>query len=151
MNKFIVSVIAAASILAVVAPVHAAGSLTPQFDVNINLTTACKMSTAPTPVVFSYTAFGAAASSSGGGFGVQCTNNLSYTLALDATAVTDNAVNLDYTLALSATGGTGSGAAQGYTITGGMIAGQAGSCAASAASCTNAASTNKTRTLTVGY
>ena len=150
MKKFLVSIIAAASIVGISAPATA-GSLTPQFNVDINLTTACKMSTAPTAVVFSYTAFGAAASSTGGGFGVQCTNNLTYTLALDATAVTDNAVNLDYTLALSAAGGTGSGAAQAYTIAGGMIAGQAGSCAASGASCTNGASTNKTRTLTVGY
>lgn len=150
MKKFLVSVIAAASVFAIVAPAHAV-DLTPTFDVNITLNTACKMSTAPTPVVFTYTAFGAAATSTGGGFGVQCTKNLTYTMALDAISVTDDVTDLAYTLALSAAGGTGSGLAQPYTIAGGMVAGQAGTCAASAASCTNALATNKTRTLTVSY
>ena len=150
MKKFLVSCIAAASIVGVAAPATA-GTLTPTFDVNINLTTACQMSAAPTPVAFTYTALGAAAVSTGGAFGVQCTKNLTYTLVLDATAVTDNATDLAYTLALSAAGGTGSGLAQPYTIAGGMIAGQAGTCAASAASCNNTAATNKTRTLTVTY
>lgn len=150
MKKFLVSVIAAASVFAVVSPAQAV-DLTPTFDVNITLNTACKMSTAPTAVVFSYTAFGAAATSSGGGFGVQCTKNLTYTIGLDSTSVTDNATDLAYTLTLSATAGTGDGTAKAYTIAGNMPAGQAGTCAASAASCDNTSATNKTRTLTVTY
>jgi spore coat protein U-like protein len=150
MKKFLVSVIAATSAFAMVAPAHAV-DLTPQFDVNITLNTGCKMSTAPTAVVFTYTALGAAATSTGGGFGVQCTKNLTYTMALDLTSQTDNATDLAYTLALSAAGGTGNGAAQPYTISGNMAAGQAGTCGASVASCNNIASTNKTRTLTVSY
>lgn len=149
MKKFLVSVIAAASVFAVVAPAHA--DLTPQFDVNITLNTGCKMATAPTPVVFTYTAFGAAATSTGGGFGIQCTNNLTYTLALDSTTVTDAAVALTYTLALSAAGGTGDGTAKLYTIAGNMAADQAGSCGSSIGSCDNTGSANKTRTLTVHY
>lgn len=149
MKKFIVSVIAAASVLAVVAPVHAAGSVPSNFDVNITLTSACQMTTSPSNVVFTYTSLGAAAVSTGGGFGVQCTNTLPYTLALDATSVTDGVVNLTYSLALSAATATGSGLAQSYTITGGITAGQAGTCAL--ATCNNTASLNKTRTLTVAY
>lgn len=150
MKNFFTSIIAAAAAFVIASPAHAA-SLTPTFDVDITLNTACIISTAPSNVVFTYTAFGAAATSTGGGFGVTCTKNLTYTLALDSTAVTDQATNLAYTLALSSAAATGSGAAQAFTIAGSIAAGQAGECAASAASCTNATSTNKTRTLTVTY
>ena len=149
MKKFLVSVIAAASVFAVVVPVHAASSLPSNFDVNITLTSACQMTTSPSNVLFTYTSLGAAAASTGGGFGVQCTNSLPYTLALDATSVTDAAVNLTYTLALSATSATGNGSAQSYTITGGITAGQVGTC--TGATCNNSTSGNKTRTLTIGY
>jgi spore coat protein U-like protein len=149
MKKFLVSVIAAASVLAVVAPVQAANSVPANFDVNITLTSACQITTPPSNVAFTYTSLGAAAASSGGGFSVQCSNSLPYTLGLDATTVTDAAVNLTYTLALSATSATGSGVAQPYTITGGITAGQAGNC--TLATCNNSTSLNKTRTLTIGY
>lgn len=151
MKNFLVSVIAAASVFAMVAPAQAV-DLTPQFDVNITLNTACKMSTTPTAVSFTYTAMGSAATSSGGGFGVQCTKNLTYTLALDnAGSYVDQATDLAYTLTLSSAAATGTGAAQAYTIAGAMAANQAGTCAVSGASCDNSASTNKTRTLTVSY
>lgn len=151
MKNFLVSVIAAASVFAMVAPAQAV-DLTPQFDVNITLNTACKMSTSPTAVSFTYTALGAAATSTGGGFGVQCTKNLTYTLALDnGGSYVDQATDLAYTLALSAAAGTGNGAAQLFTIAGNMSGGQAGTCASSGASCDNSASSNKKRTLTVSY
>ena len=153
MKKFLLSVIAAASAIGFLAPAQAATD-TANFDVNITLNTACKITTAPTAVDFAYTAFQAAASAltTNGSYGVTCTKNLNYTMALDAAgSYTDQATNLNYTLALSAAGAAGSGAAQTYSITGNMPANQAGSCAASAASCTNGLSTNKTRTLTVGY
>ena len=61
-------------------------------------------------VVFNYTSFQtAAATSTGGGFNVRCTNSLPYTLALNNSGVTDDAVNLAYTLSLSAASGTGNG------------------------------------------
>lgn len=151
MKKFLASIVAAAAVLSI-APAATAASLTPTFDVDITLNTACQMSTSPANVVFSYTAFETGpVSSTGGGFGVQCTNNLTYTLALDSTSVTDTATNLAYTLSLTAAGGTGNGAAQSYTVNGSMAGGQAGSCAASGASCTNAGGAGKTRTLTVAY
>lgn len=119
------------------------------FNVNITLTSVCTLSTI-TDVAFAYTSFQAAASTgTGGGYSVTCTNTLPYTMALDATNTTDAAVNLSYVLALSAASGTGNGAAQAFTVNGTMAANQSGNCAT--ATCTNAASANKGRTLTVTY
>jgi hypothetical protein len=126
-----------------------AGTAAGNFNVNITLTSVCQL-TGPADLNFLYTSFQAAASSAtGGAFSVRCTNNLPYTMALDQTTVTDDAVSLAYSLGLSAAGGTGSGAAQPYSVTGNMASGQAGNCAT--ASCTNAAATNKQRTLTISY
>ena len=132
-------------------PVQAA-TATGQFDVTINLTSACKY-VKTSDVVFDYTSFqtGAQAQTTSGAFTVQCTKTLPYTLALDSTAVTDDAVDLAYTLALSAAGGTGNGNAQAYTVTGSIAAGQAGKCATAGGACSNSAATNKTRTLTITY
>ncbi len=119
------------------------------FNVNITLTSVCQV-TSTADINFTYSSFQVGASAgTGGAFSVQCTNSLPYTIALDQTSVTDDAVNLAYTLGLSAAGGTGNGAAQAYSVTGSMAAAQAGTCAT--ASCTNAAATNKQRTLTITY
>ena len=138
-----------------------AGSTSGQFNVSITLTSACTLG-AVTPVAFAYTSLqGSAATATGGGFSVTCTNSLPYTFGLQAgsgaatppgastVSVTDNAVNLGYNLGLSAAGGTGNGSAQSYSVTGTMAASQAGTCAT--ASCTNGAATNKTQTLIVNY
>jgi hypothetical protein len=129
-----------------------AATATGQFDVTINLTSACKY-VKTSDVVFNYTSFqvAAQAQTTAGGFTIQCTKTLPYTLALDSTSVTDDAVDLAYTLALSAAGGTGNGATQAYSVTGSMIAGQAGKCATAGGACSNTAATNKTRTLTITY
>ena len=138
-----------------------AGSTSGQFNVSITLTSACTLG-AVTPVAFAYTSLqGSAATATGGGFSVTCTNSLPYTFGLQAgsgaatppgaatISVTDNAVNLGYSLGLSAAGGTGNGSSQSYSVTGSMVSGQAGTCAT--ASCTNGAATNKTQTLIVNY
>ena len=118
------------------------------FDVDINLTSACQLSTI-TNVTFAYTSFQVgAATSAGGAYTVTCTTNLPYTMALDQTNILDDALQLNYTLAVPA-GGTGNGAAQAYSVTGNMPGNQGGDCAA--ATCNNAAATNNTRTLTVTY
>jgi hypothetical protein len=137
-------------------PAHAA-TAAGTFDVVINLTSKCEINSTNAStgavinnVVFNYTSFQTtAATSTGGGFNVRCTNSLPYTLALSNTGVTDDAVNLAYTLALSATSGTGNGSDQAFTVNGTMAAGQAGTCAN--ATCTNTAATNKTKTLTITY
>jgi len=138
-----------------------AGSTSGTFNVNVTLTSACTLS-AVNNLAFTYTSLqGGVSNATGGGFSVSCTTSLPYTFGLQAGSgaatppgaatilVTDNAVNLDYSLALSAAGGTGNGVAQNYSVTGSMAASQAGTCAA--ASCTNAAATNKTHTLIVNY
>jgi hypothetical protein len=132
------------------APVQAATS-TGTFNVNINLTSACVYAKTA-DVAFAYTSFqGSAATATAGGFTLQCTNTLPYTLALDATSITDTQTNLAYTVALSAASGVGSGVAQTYSVTGSMASGQAGTCAAAGGACTNGTSANKVRTLTITY
>lgn len=119
------------------------------FNVTTRLLDACSLRTPPTNMTINYTSFDTTAGTGTDNFAVRCTNSTPYTLALDQTSVTDNALNLVYTLALSANSGTGSGVDQSYTITGTMAAGQVGTCAS--ANCNNNAATNKNRTLTVSY
>eukprot|EP01092_Planopodium_desertum_P013623 TRINITY_DN66563_c0_g1_i1.p2 TRINITY_DN66563_c0_g1~~TRINITY_DN66563_c0_g1_i1.p2 ORF type:complete len:147 (+),score=44.48 TRINITY_DN66563_c0_g1_i1:27-467(+) len=127
---------------------HAA-TATGNFDVTINLTSACLISSAPT-AAFTYTSFQGTAATFASSFNVKCTNTLPITsVTLDSTAVTDNATNLAYTLALGAAPAAGTGVDQSINITGSMAANQAGTCAT--ATCTNAAATNKQRTLTITY
>lgn len=141
--------LAAALALAGLAATANAATTTGNFTVNITLNSACALSTVA-DVNFSYTSFQAGpATATGGGFNIQCTNMLPYTMAISGAAVTDDAVNLAYTLTLSAPGGTGNGGVQTYTVNGTMAGGQGGNCAA--ATCTNGAATNKTKTLTITY
>src|SRR6478672_9639375 len=99
-----------------------AAQATKTFDVNINLTTGCVITVAPTAVQFTYTAFGSAAGlDANGAFKVQCTDGLAYTVARDNSgSYTDNATNLAYTLSLDNPGATGNGAEQAYVISGNM-------------------------------
>lgn len=129
---------------------QAQGSTNGNFNVVINLTPACSLSAIP-DMTFTYTSFQAGISTATpSNYTVTCTDGLPYTMALDALTTTDDAVNLQYTLALSAAGGTGNGAAQGFQVTGSMPASQGGTCA-NPAGCTNAAATNRQRTLTVSW
>lgn len=119
------------------------------FGVSVITTNSCQISVTPGPVTFNYTSFQPAPALASNSFGIRCTTGLPYTMSLDATSLTDNAVNLSYTLAVSQASATGNGATQTFSVNGTMAAGQSGTCAV--ASCTNAAATNKTRTLTVTY
>jgi hypothetical protein len=127
-----------------------AATATGTFNVAINLTSACAVNTAATAATFNYTSLQAAASTFSTTFSVQCTNTLPIvSVALDSAAVTDGATNLAYTLALVGVPATATGVAQSVTVNGTMAANQAGTCAT--ATCTNAASANKTRTVTLTY
>lgn len=122
---------------------------TSNFDVTINLTSACTIVSAPT-AAFTYTSFQGTAATFSSSFNVKCTNTLPITsIALDSTSLTDAATNLAYTLALSGAPTVGTGINQSVSINGSMASGQAGTCAT--ATCTNAASANKTRTITITY
>jgi len=146
MKKILLPLLAATSILSA-ATAHAVTTPPTGFNVTVNLTSVCSVTSGPTPVAFNYTSLGGAATptAGSGAFQVTCTNNLPYTFALDATSGTFTTVGLNYTLGLSVAGGTGSGLAQSYTVTGGIAGGQSGNCAAATCSDTSA------RTLTISY
>jgi spore coat protein U-like protein len=140
-----------------------AATTTSNFNVDITLTSACAITVAPGAVTFTYISMqGAAAAAVGTSFDVTCTNGLPYTAMINDSSgtgagpgvygITDAATNLSYTLDLNGGGdlaGVGSGAAQTINIGGTMAANQAGTCGAG--SCTNAASANRTQTLTISY
>jgi spore coat protein U-like protein len=162
MKKLAVSTIVAATMFAATSGAQAAGSATANFNVNINLTPACGISTAAGSVDFTYSGMQTSpATVTGTTIGIKCTTNLPYSVSL-ATApgygygpITDQATGLDYTLTLNGTGAdltgqTGNGAEQVVNIDGAMAADQAGSCP-TAAACSNASSTNRQQTLTLSY
>lgn len=125
------------------------GSASTPFTVTITSIANCAI-LAPTNLVFNYTSFQGAPATPSVNFTVNCTTGVPYTLALDSVGpITDDAVNLTYTLGLSAPSGTGAGVDQTYQVNGSMAGGQSGTCAS--AFCTNAAATNKTRTITITY
>jgi hypothetical protein len=148
--------VAALGLIAIFSAPAQAANDSASVTVTINLTSKCVFGTVA-PVVFAYTSFQAAlATASGGTFNMKCTNTMPYKMGFTnaptpavSDAVTDDAVNLAYTLGLSATTGTGSGVDQAYSVSGSMALGQAGTCLTAA--CTNAAATNKVRTLYVVY
>lgn len=147
-----------ALLLAAAMPARAV-TATNTFNVSITLNSACQVVTVPT-IAFTYTSFQTAPATSSSTFDVKCTSTKSITsILLDngsgglatglAQSYTDSATGLTYTLTLSGVPTAGSGAAQTVNISGSMAAGQSGTC--NAASCTNAASTNATRTITITY
>lgn len=123
----------------------------------------CAISTAPGALSFAYSSLQGTPAAASTSFAVTCTNLVPYTVSLDAYAVTDSAVNLSYTLNLGQTilpagaayaaGGPlsaiANGLAQTISIDGTMVAGQSGTCPT--ATCTNTASANNIRTLTITY
>lgn len=149
MKKFAASAIAATALIAAAMPAQAA-SVVSNFNVDITLTSACAVST-PTNLTFAYTALQAANATATSPFSVTCVTGLPYTVGVSGANVTDSAVGLAYSLIVAAPvgGGTGTGAAQGYSIDGTIAGGQAGTCVT--ATCTNAASINNVKTLTVSY
>ena len=152
-----IALVAALALAAVLtAPAHSATVSNP-FNVAINLTSVCRLSTI-TDVAFTYTAFQTTAqASTGGAFTLQCTNGVSHTMGLvlgttgvgsTSVTTTDNAVTLAYTLTtppVLAANGT----ARPYTIGGSMNADQAGTCATT--TCTNGPASNKGYTLIITY
>lgn len=131
-----------------------ATDVTGNFNVRVNLTPVCQLttntngtSTGTTDLIFNYTSFGAALTPSSS-FIVKCTSGLTYSLNLDGTNFggTTTTLGLAYTLALATPASAGTGADQTYTINGSMAAGQAGTCA-TPGGCTNTAA----RTITLAY
>lgn len=140
-----------AALLAVLGSVAAqAGTASNTFNVDINLTSACKIATVPV-IAFNYASFQTTAVVVNSSFNIQCTNTLPITsVTVDGTgSYLDADTGLSYTLMLSGIPSAGTGVAQAVSVQGTMGAGQAGTCAT--ATCSNAAHTNALRTLTIAY
>lgn len=167
MKRIISLAVAAFATLLTVIPVAQATALGPtNFNVKVNLTAICTVSTAPVDVNFGvYTAFtGAATPAPTTTMGITCTRNLAApTYAFDAALGGVNGViaGLNYTLSAAQSGIVAGVAATSapilgtadvrtITITGGMAAAQAGDCATANAS-TCAGVQTQVRTLTVTY
>jgi spore coat protein U-like protein len=118
------------------------GSAIGTFPISVYSPASCTVTNPPGTITFNYTAFGPAVNASTP-FGVTCTNQLPYTMALDATA--DVVLGLQYTLSFSTASAVGTGVQQNHSINGVMPAGQAGTCAG--ANCSG----NQVRTLTITY
>jgi hypothetical protein len=149
MKRLLISAITIIAALASMIPSAQAATNTGTFNVNIALTSGCAVDTTATAANFTYTGLQVGAATFSTSFNLQCTSGLPITsVALDSLALTDAATNLAYTLALGATPAS-NGSANAVTVTGNMPGNQAGTCAG--ASCTNALSANRTRTVTVTY
>lgn len=131
--------------------VQAQSPATGNFNVVINLTPGCQIAVIP-DINLNYTSFQPGPSTASTTANVSCTTNLPYSLSLDTVAVLDDAVNLNYTMDIP--GGTGpfngTGAVVGHQIDATILANQAGTCA-NPAGCSNAAASNRQRTLTVSW
>src|SRR5205823_4757205 len=85
MRSLLLKMTAASLITASVPAAQAATAGPASFNVTVNLTSACQITAGPADVAFTYTSFqGGAATATGGGFSVKCTNTLPYTMALDS-------------------------------------------------------------------
>lgn len=124
---------------------HAA-SVNGGFNVEITLTSACEITTAPGQITIGYTSFQGTNATGNTTFGVRCTTALPYTISLGSASGTDNAgfgpqtaganTSLNYSLAVDGGGRTGTGlTAITHTITGTVASGQSGSCVT--ATCTD--------------
>jgi hypothetical protein len=140
MNKQL-KLLAAAAALAL-APTANAVDITGNFNVTVTLTPVCAITAGPANVTFTYTSFQAGvANSAGGGFSVACTQNLSYSMTLDAPP-TGLVGGLAYNIAAPAGSFSGTGVAVNHTISGTIAGGQGGDATAP---------TTEARVLTVTY
>jgi opacity protein-like surface antigen len=166
MKRFLIAAVAAASMAAALIPAAHATDVTSSFDVKVALTAICTAANSGTQVLDfgTYTAFGSATNSAPTvDLTFTCTRGLTPpTFSFDAAKGGANGVlaGLNYTLgaANGANQTTGTAATPGVagtadvrkvTVTGGMVAGQPGTCAATAAGCSGAVT--DTRVLTITY
>ena len=150
MKKIAVSAITAAAMFAAISPAAQAANVSSNFNVIINLTPSCTISTAPGNITINYTDGGPAVNSSTT-MGVTCTNGAPYVLSLDGLSgagtysFTDADTGLPYTMSFTGagTGGadtgtlSGTGAEVAATIGANIIATQYGTCLGGVCNSTN--------------
>lgn len=162
MKQLFIRVIAIAFAGLMTLPMYAvAGTATGTVTININLTSACVLSSIPA-VTVNYTAGQATAATGSSAFTVQCTQNLPYYLSIGTVTAnqntglvsgTDTTTNLNYSAAIqnggttlaNTPGQTGTGSTQSYTVLATVAANQFGKCA------TGSCSGSSTQTITVSY
>jgi Spore Coat Protein U domain len=143
MNKF--SKIAAAAMFGFAAMGANAAVATGTFDVIINLTPTCSVSTG-TNVTLNYTSFQAAPATGSSTLNIKCTNTLPYTAVLSGTTtINDVAFTVTPAAALPT---AGTGADQAVVLNVSAAGGQSGTCALAAP---GVCSGTATQTLTVTY
>ena len=107
------------------------------FGLSTSVNAVCEISTI-NDLAFAYTSFGGAATATGGGFTVRCTNTLPFKVGFTNVAspattksvsASANSLGLAYNLGLDLSAGlTGTGVVKNYSVTGTMVGGQAGTC-----------------------
>ncbi|MEP7155870.1 MAG: hypothetical protein ABI905_08855 [Betaproteobacteria bacterium] len=113
------------------------------FTITVKVVENCVISSLPGAIQLAYTSFQPAISNATNSFDISCTKGTTYSLNLDA--VSGTLMDLDYTLKLSAKSSKGTGVPQSFSISGSMVAGQSGTCAA--ANCM----ASEARTLLISY
>ncbi|MFC5520711.1 hypothetical protein [Polaromonas jejuensis] len=154
--KKLLTLLALALISVATLPVQAA-TATGNFDVTVNLTPKCEITTTPGNLSVNYTSFQTTDATNSTDFAVRCTNTLGYSMALSSTSGT--LVGLDYTLAIrnagdtaNASTGTGAGTtATSYKIKATVAKDQSGTCSTAQTSPTVCTATDSARTLTITY
>ncbi len=134
-----------------------AATATGNFDVTVNLTPKCEITTAAGNLVLAYESFQTTDATTTTDFAVRCTNTLMYTMSLSASSGT--LVGLPYTLDLrnsgntaAATGGTGAGlTTAAYKIRATIASGLSGTCSTAQTSPTPCSATDSARVLTITY
>ena len=81
--KKLAILVAALGMVGLGSGVSEAANTSGTLNVNITLTSTCTLG-AVSPVAFTYTSLGGAATATGGGFSVTCTNSFPYTFGLQA-------------------------------------------------------------------
>ena len=139
-----------------------------QFNVGITLTPKCEvfsgagatgtLTTAISNLNLAYTSFQTAATTGSIDFQVRCTNNQTYSMALDNASLTDGATGLNYTLNLTSNSShstVANGNASISSATGNGLTGQMyyvhGTIAAAQDGTKTVGTLNNTRTLTISY
>ncbi len=165
-SRTLVGLLAAAGLVG--ASVNAqAATATSNFNVTINLTAKCELTSSPTDLVLNYTAFQTTDATATTSFGVRCTEGLLYTLSLGTAAAygasADTTTGLNYGIEVlngttpvasktkvtsdAITPATG-GANTAYSITATIPANQAGVCSTVGGACNGTA---VQKTLTIEY
>jgi Spore Coat Protein U domain len=134
-----------------------AATATSTFNVTVNLTPKCEITTAPGNLSLNYESFQTTDATASTSFALRCTSTLPYTLSVSAP--TGPLVGLTYTLAVrnagdtaAATGGFGTGlTGASFNVRATIASGQSGTCATAQTTATACSATDNARTLTVTY